>query len=153
MLTCKISTNYEVIRDMFSKDSILLNKWHINSEYGPESCINRTIEEVKTFKNFQFFEVHLADKLIGFFGIEGDNFLSTLFLLPEYRTSKYINFFWQMITSRLKNEFYSAMYAKNIPCINFFLKNNAQIVRETVFKDNKAIIFSFQNNRGDNLCH
>lgn len=134
-----------IIKECFLQDKELLNNWHIEAGKDHLVCVQRTINDIKNFdKSFEFFVVKDKEKNIGFFGIEFGNFLSTLFLLPEYRNSKYISQFWLEIQKRLFKPFYSALYSKNKPCSEFFLKNGATIIKKDYYKDNLYYLFEFK---------
>ncbi len=145
MLTYREEQNFEpFIQDGFGNDQVLLDNWHVDAGKGKDICVARTIEDIKNFdKSFRFFALYDEQKNIGFFGTEFGNFLSTLFLKPEYRTKENKEQLWNMIHKELSNPFFSAIYKKNTPCHKFFMKHQGIIIEEAVYKNNDYRVYRF----------
>lgn len=136
---------YNIIKECYSNDQELLDKWHIVSGTNLDNCVNDTMTRIKSYKNnCKFFNIYKEDKLIGFFGTIWNNYLLTFFVMPEYRKKEYMKDIWNLFTKDLQKPFYSSLYDKNERAINFFLKNNGKIIN----KQNNIISFQF----GDNIC-
>jgi len=134
-----------IIKDLFPKDKQLMDYYHVYSGKGEDICVEKTIHDISKFdKSFKFYKVILKNKLIGFFGIEYNNNLSTLFLLPEYRKRDYVKNYWNLIKNHLQKPFYSALYSKNKPCIDFFIKNGAKIITKGIHDNNEFLVFKFE---------
>lgn len=139
----------ECLRKYFSTDKELVEKWHIASGIDTEVCVQRTLSDLQknTYNTFVMYE--FADDC-GFFGIENKDFLTTFFIHPKNRNKENMKDIWDTIKSTLDNNFKSTIYAKNIPAIKFFMKNNGNVVHAGKHDNDNFLVFEF---KGDNLCH
>lgn len=144
MFNLELSKDYNIIKECFAKDEDLINKWHIESGKGLDSCANRTINDIKDFIGFKFFIVKDEQELVGFFGIEKSIFLSTFFVSPKYRKKEYMKEYWELVKINLKPTFYSSIYSKNIPAKDFFIKNNGKLLKESNYMGNSILVFEFK---------
>lgn len=135
----------KIIPELWKKDSELLDKWHITAGMGHDYCINKTLNDIKGFdKSFKFYTIKDSACNVGFFGIEFENFLTTLYMSPDYRKKEYIGQFWNMILNNINKPFKSAIYAKNKPCADFFVKNGGILIDIGRNLNNTFIVFEFK---------
>ena len=131
-----IDLDYKIIEDNFKLDKDLIYKYHIESGNDYKKCSLRTYNDLlKADNSFNFYGVFEGTNLIGFFGTEYTNYVNTIFVKPEYRNRRYMKKFFSLVKSKVDNEFYTALYKKNKRAINFYLKNNGNIV-----EDNKEYV-------------
>ncbi len=85
---------------------------------------------------------------LGFFGHKS-NFLNIFFIHPRFRKKEYIKEFWKIVNSKLGNKYYSALYKKNSPAIEFFKKQGAiEITDVHDEKGRNGLLFFFINKVG-----
>lgn len=138
----------DLIRDGFSKDVDLINHWHIEAGNGLDACVQRTCDDLKNVHDsFTFFEYKENDIVIGFFGREFDNYINTVFVMPEYRTKEYMSRFWGFLTSKVTPKFYTALYSKNTRAINFYLNNGGTVCNTLKINSNDITLIEV------NICH
>ena len=114
--------NYkQVLLECFESDSELLEKWHIESGTSLDNCINRTYNDLQEC-NVSFYVLKDNDKIIGYFGIENNNFLTGFFLKLEYRTKDNILEFWNIVDSKFEGNYMIGVYKKNEPAVEFLKK-------------------------------
>ncbi len=134
----------DVIKQGFSSDKNLIDKWHIISGSGLDSCVNKTIEDLKTqtFSDFKFFVVLNDEEFIGYFGVENEGkYLTTIFIAPEFRNNK--KEFLKLIAPYVQDTFESAIYSKNIPCMRFFNKLGKE-KSKFIVDGHEATLFTFE---------
>lgn len=132
----------ECLRKYFSTDKELIEKWHIAAGKDVETCVQRTLKDLKnnTANTFVLFE--LEDNS-GFFGIEDNNFLTTFFIHPKNRTKESLHSIWSIINSKLDVNFKSSLFTKNTPAIKFFLRNGGQVIATGKYKEENFLVFEF----------
>lgn len=132
----------ELLNKYFPTDEELYTKWHIASENGLDGCIHKTLEDFKNVdSSFKLFEV----ENMGFFGIEYGNYLTTIFVHPEYRKKEYIKEFWNLIEVVMINKpFYAGLYKKNTRCHDFYLKNGGKVILEEQYGNHSVQMFRFE---------
>lgn len=104
--------NKELMVSLFTTDKELLNTYHIESPASAEVCAERTFSDMKKAGC----KVHLIEKnneVIGFYGIEGKNFLTGFFLTPENRNTSTIDLFWKKVESHFDKDYHIGIYKKN----------------------------------------
>jgi hypothetical protein len=119
----KSNNIYDSIYLGYESDKDLVSKWHVIAPASLKECVDKTVLDLKndTFEDFEFFVVKEDEEFIGYFGKEfGGKYLTTIFIKPEYRERK--SEFWKLILNNMANEFKSAIYSKNTPCIKFYNK-------------------------------
>ena len=129
------------IKKYFSMDQELIDKYHVISGSTLDECCDRTIKDLDKMKTLKFFEL---ENNIGFFGIEGKIFLSTLFVNPEYRTKECMQDIWNTMLSQLDATFFTGFYSKNTRAINYFIKNGAKIIQERSHESNPITILEYR---------
>jgi ribosomal protein S18 acetylase RimI-like enzyme len=141
----KITEYKDIIKECFSSDENLLNKWHIESGNGLDACVSNTYAVMKD-SNVEFFTVTEESKIIGYFGREcaigNVVYLTGFFVKPEYRNKECLKEYWNLLLSKMGQKFYCGVYQKNKPAIDFLLKNNAKRVYELYY--NKSLIFKIE---------
>lgn len=123
----KVNYYKGVIRECFSSDEELLNKWHISAPADVDICTNRTFEDLKEASNFEFYELKQEGQTVGFFGVEkrtDNNFLTSFFLKPDYRTENDKTEFWKCVKEKAGNSFFSAIEYKNTRAFQFLSKQS-----------------------------
>jgi hypothetical protein len=139
MITRQISLTLDVIQNNFKLDKDLIDMYHIESGKGYEICSLRTYNDLKdkTDPSFKFYGVYKEDELIGFFGTELGYYVNTIFVKPEYRNKETMSNFYKCLTDIAGDTFVTALYSKNTRAIDFYLRNNGNIVAEI---DNFVVI-------------
>lgn len=139
MLIIESDLSLEVIENNFKLDKKLIDKYHIESGKTYKECSLRTYEDLinNTHESFRFFKVFKGDVLVGFFGTEYENYVNTIFIVPEFRNKENNKLFFDKIKSIVGDTFYTALYDKNTRAINYYLKNNGNIIDKL---DNVVII-------------
>jgi hypothetical protein len=124
------------LTECFASDKELITKWHIASG-KLEDCVERTFKDMADAK-IEMFKLIEDNKCVGYFGLEGDSFLSGFFLKPEFRSKKDINNFWNIIDNVFDNKpYYSGVYLKNTRAIKF-LSKKGRVVLEV---PDKGLVF------------
>lgn len=121
----KVNHYKGVIRECFSSDGELLNKWHISAPANVDICTNKTFEDLKEAINFEFYELREQGQTAGFIGVEkrmDNNFLTGFFLKPDYRKEENKNEFWGIVKDKAGDSFSSAIHPKNIRADKFLSK-------------------------------
>lgn len=146
------TTDYEnVIRECYKSDSDLINIYHIKAGEGLESCVSDTVNELKnnTDKSFKFYSIQSQpDVFFGFFGIEHFdevNYLTSFFLVPQFRIKDSKKLFWEIITSCFENTlFKTAINIKNIRGLNFCYEQGGRIENLVLDREKYWLIFTFK---------
>ena len=113
--------NKELMTKLFSTDKDLLDTYHILAPNSAEVCAEKTLKDLQDSN----VEIHLIEKnneVIGYYGIEGNAFLTGFFLTPENRDAATIELFWKKVEKHFKKDYLVALYAKNTRAINFMNK-------------------------------
>lgn len=134
----------DYIYQAYASDKDLIAKWHITSGAGLDSCVDKTVSDLgkDTYPDFKFFVVEENGSFVGYFGNELDGkYLTTIFVTPTMRKRKLE--FWKAITGYLANDFQSAIYSKNVPCIKFFSKLG-RVEKNLTLHGNDVTLFSFK---------
>lgn len=129
-----------LIRECFESDENYL-KFHFKSDQGLESCIEITFSEINNLDNYNLYKVIDGADTVGMFGIENENVLNPFFIKPNFRNSKYVGKFLDLVYKKLKKEAYIGLYERNVPIIKFFQKNGATYVSEGLYNDQKVIVY------------
>jgi hypothetical protein len=135
----------ELLRDMFSKDEDLVNKYHIEAGCGLDACVERTFNDLEQY-NVETFLIKRDNRVVGYFGRENLGHLQCLtgfFIDPEYRTKEKMGSIWKEICSRFLVQFYVGLYDKNTRAIDFIKNNNG---KEVLRHENKVLLLV--DNRG-----
>lgn len=134
----------ETIDECFRTDKDLVDLYHIASGDSVEKCIVRTIDDLfNTDPSFKFYQLHSGNQCVGFFGSEFSNYLTTIFIKPEYRNRKDISEIWKLISSHFDDEFYTSIYSKNTRALTFYRKNGIEIEEFNAGLE-KAVSFKFK---------
>lgn len=125
MIIKKITDYYSVIEQCYSEDPDLLSKYHILAPNNPENCAKDSFDVLQK-DEVEFFGAFEENNLIGYFAklITPDyKILSTIFVRPKYRKSKFMSEFWENINKIFEHRmFISGIYQKNTRCAKFFRK-------------------------------
>lgn len=139
----------ETVAECFSLDQALISKFHIYSGKGLDACIEKTVDDLEAAPELSFFLLMDEEALVGYFGKESSNYLSTIFIHPKYRDRESIGKVWNQICSEFPSEFYTSIFKKNEPAVRFFTRNGTQIDEFSLGTD-KALAFKFTT--GEILC-
>jgi hypothetical protein len=116
-----------VIGECFATDTNLIASYHIQTG-DLNQAVERTCSDLShADKSFQFYQITEGGTTIGFFGKEHSNYLTTIFVHPDYRNKETLTKVWKLIQSKFDEDFFTAVYAKNTPAIRFFTRNGTQI--------------------------
>lgn len=121
----KISHYRGIINECFGADEDLLSKWHIVAPADLNTCVNKTMEDLKDAINFEFYELREQGQTVGFIGIEKrleNNFLTGFFLKPDFRKEENKKEFWRIVKEKAGDSVSSAIYPKNIRADKFLSK-------------------------------
>lgn len=135
MTTEEVTSYKTIISECFESDPELIEKWHIEAGSSLENCINRTFNDLNKF-NVTFYKLNIDNKLVGYFGVEGNSFLTGFFLKPEFRTKKYILEFWNIVDSKFDNSYMIGIFQKNQRASAFLRKKASSF-----FEYDQAIYF------------
>lgn len=140
----EIELTYELIEDNFKLDKELIEKYHIEEGNDYKKCCLRTYNDLQkdVDNSFKLYGVFDNNNLIGFFGTEFDNYINTIFVKPEYRNKKYMEFFTNYMFLTVGNEFYTALYTKNKRAIEFYKKLGGKIVKD--LNDKNAVLIKVE---------
>lgn len=145
----KESKNYNfVLRYCFSNDEELINKWHIVAGSGLTNCINKTISDFgKMDESFKFYTIEKFGYLFGYFGTEqinGNNFLTGFFIMPEFRNKDGFKEFWNVVSNHFSNEsFIVGIYSKNIRAANWLEKSGGKPSKEIITSEGAGKYYKF----------
>jgi len=134
------------IRECFASDSALLSTWHIEAPTSLEQAVSRTINDVETtfdLSSFNFYEVYEGPELAGYFGTEFGKYVNLIFVKPEFRNSGFMKEFWTAVEDSVESPFYTAVYSKNTPAIEFYRKHGEKI-KDFEIDGKKLIAFKFE---------
>lgn len=138
----------EIIKDCFSGDEDLLNKYHIKAGHGLDECVSDTINVLKNYTSFDFeFYKMEEEEPVGFIGIEPSlKYLTTFCVKKEYRGKVDL---WKHILELMGDEFKCALYGKNTRAINFLLRNGCRVVKEGLYDNETIIILNYKK---EDIC-
>lgn len=115
----KLLENFKpLLKECFSTDDNLINLYHIKATKGLEACVTDTYDLLKDC-NVKIYALRNDKENIGYFGVEGGNFLTGFFIKPSYRNKENIVEFWKIVDSYMPSVYYSGVYKKNIPAVKF----------------------------------
>lgn len=141
MFKKEVVKNYkELIQFCFLTDSDLTEKWHISAGKGINTCVEKTVNDLKDCQT-QVFKVTDGDDIVGYFGKEicyGNIFLTGFFITPKFRTAIGRNDFWQSIESELPKPFFCGVYEKNIPANKFIKSRSGTLIKSLDLPDGPA---------------
>lgn len=125
-MECLQTDNCEpIIRNCFETDNDLLSKWHIESPSDLDTCVKRTVDDLKEANRFKFYSITEGAEIAGFFGVESVGvlpFLTGFFLKPKYRTKIGKEIFWNLVKENIGDNFMSAIHPKNTRADKFLSK-------------------------------
>lgn len=131
-MICTYQEDYkDILLDCFITDEDLLNKYHVSAPATLNQCVERTHSDLMS-AYVQVYSLEENEEVIGYFGIEIGTYLTGFFIKPEYRNSKYIKEFWNIVNNMFnQKQFYCGVYKKNDRAIEFLKKNNGKLWIET----------------------
>jgi hypothetical protein len=124
MIFLKSKLDKEFIKYCYEKDSNLIDNFHQKSGEGLDSCVD---DEYKLIvdNNIQITKIYdFNDSIVGYFGKEADNILTSYFICPSFRKDPEL---WNKIFDLFEKPTYTRVYMKNIPAFKFLRKNNFEI--------------------------
>lgn len=145
MFTLHKTKNYhQVLRFCYSQDKELIEKYHVTSGSSLTDCIAKTIEDFKNLhESFEFHIIKKDEEIFGYFGTEfinGVNFLTSFFILPQFRNKENSKEFFSMVRNHFNNEsFITGIYAKNTRAESWLKKNGGVLVAQGL--EGKAFSF------------
>lgn len=133
------------VAECFASDPDLIKRFHIAAGEGLAACIERTMRDVSTFdRSFQFHRVYDGDELVAYWGTEYGRYVNLIFVKPSHRTREFMSRFWRRVQESVGNPFYSAVYTKNLPAVDFYRKRGGAM--ETFKHDGQWMTaFTFRN--------
>lgn len=146
MIKKQVEQYYDLIKECFSTDPELLSTWHIESGKGIDSCTIRTCKDLAD-ADVEIYALELDNKVIGYFGVELDLFMSGFFIKPEHRNKEVIKEFWSVVDDHFEDEYMVGLYKKNTPAIEFLKKKTPSYYE----LDDEAVFFVIS--KGDESCH
>lgn len=133
----------EVLQECFSTDKDLISTYHIESGSNLDICVDRTAQDLSLAdESFKLFLIYQDNELAGFFGKEHDNYLTTIFVKPSYRSRSAMEKIWEIISSHFISDYYTAIYSKNTRAASFYSRNGVCIDTFNVGTD-EALAFKF----------
>jgi len=117
----------ELLAELFSTDSALLEKFHILAPNSAEVCAERTLKDLQE-SNVEIHLIKKKEKVIGYYGLELTPYMDSLtgfFLTPENRTKEDIENFWTEVHSKFNRDFFVGLYDKNTRAIKFIEKESS----------------------------
>lgn len=132
---------FEILKECFESDPILIKKWHIKAGEGLDACLEQTFKDLLHCK-VKVYKVTHKDDLIGYFGHEiydGHNYLTGFMLKPKYRHLS--NDFWTLISEHIKKPFLVGLYKKNLPATSFIEKHGGRIIFNTDLPMGSCVLF------------
>jgi hypothetical protein len=140
MIDFKSILTNQIIKDCFTTDPELIEKWHLVAGNGLDACSKKTYEDMLQAK-VDFYCIKDNENLIGYYGIEnydGIKFLTGFFLKPSYRDKEHIKEFWNMIDNKMNDTYMIGIYNKNERAKNFLLKKTPIFFEEP---ESKSVFF------------
>lgn len=111
------------VAECFASDPILIESFHVASGQGLRACIDRTMRDVAQFDpTFQFFTISDGSELVAYWGTEFGRYINLIFVKPSHRNSQFMKKFWAKVQESVGDPFYSAVYTKNFPAVDFYRK-------------------------------
>lgn len=127
-----ISDMPEIVLASFKNDRALIEKYHVVNTTLSD-CVKDTVERIKeaaSVYELKYYVVKYGENKIGFF-VTGENFLYSFALNIKYRTKEIASKFWDLIVSKLPENFFSVMNLKNERAIKFLERNKMKIINTT----------------------
>lgn len=126
---------YFILRYCYSNDKDLIEKFHVVAGTGLINCINKTIEDFKDMhESFKFYTIKKDESLFGYFGTEfinDTNFLTSFFIMPEFRNKEDSKEFWNIIFNHFDNKpFITGIYSNNTRASKWLEKNGGVLLGE-----------------------
>lgn len=143
MFKVEETSNYLIyIQTAYEADPDLITKWHVIAGSSLNKCVDRTVADLASFDRLKFYVVHEDGKFSGYFGTEFNGaFLSTLFVMPNFRKKK--DEFWAEIEYKVTKKFWAGIFSKNTPCMRFYAKHGKVEVKG-MMPDGEVTVFEFE---------
>lgn len=145
MIAKKVTDYYSVIKQCYSEDPELLEKYHVLAPDTLENCSKDTYNILEKWCK-DFYIVFNDTELIGYFGKHTEidlDVLSTIYVRPKFRKKEFMGNFWKLINNSFDKEFYTGIYKKNTRCADFYRKF-AKTEKEQMIDGKDALIFKFR---------
>ena len=136
---------FDVIVNCYQSDNDLVNKYHVIAGSGLSSCVDRTVYDFVN-NDISIYKVVDNKDFIGYFGeeiIEDELFLTGFFIMPQFRTSKTKDSFWNMVINHFNSDFKIGLYNNNTRAINFLEKQGCILDSEVKTQDGVGHIYKF----------
>ncbi len=121
-----------------SGDSELIDLFHVIAPASVKDCAEKTIKDLVE-ANVEMYTIRTDNgdnALIAYFGkevLQGINFLTGFFIMPEHRNDEGRKAFWVAVRSVMDAEFFSMVHPKNIRAVKFLLKEGSVTQKESNF--------------------
>lgn len=120
-----------------------IEKWLNVAGSGIENCVHDQVHALTSDSPVSFFRVEEVGNFVGYFGTQHEgSFLSTIFIVPEYRPRK--KEFWALIEAKTQPVFRNGGFKKNEPACNFYRKMGGKEVASFVAPAGPVIMFEFR---------
>ncbi len=144
MFKLELVENYkDLLKECFSTDKNLIEKWHIDSGKDIDACVEKTFNDLQDCK-VNVYQITNDDELVGYFGKEDCEhgiFLTGFFLLPKFRTEEYKKEFWHCIALKFKEPYFCGLYEKNVPANKFIKSSGGVLVKSTNISNNLVSVY------------
>ena len=121
-----------IVRAIYAEETPeFLNQYHQQAGNGLDACVDNTVTTISTSR---FFKVEdESGALVGLFATEninGTDVMPSFHVRKIYRTSEYLQAFWQLVTETFNNSFLTSVGAINYPALTHLLKNDFEVVNQ-----------------------
>ena len=118
MIFVKSEPTREFIKYCYSTDNTFTDLYHTKNGQGLDICVED--EYLLIIENdVSFYKIYdYNDNIVGWFGKEADNFITSFFILPEHRKTVE----WEKILNQFEKPTYTGIYTKNTRACKFFEK-------------------------------
>lgn len=131
-----------VIRECYSSDKDVVNKFHVVAGQGLDNCVKRTVNDL-IMNDVNVYKLLNQDgTLLGYFG-EKYGWLVGFFLMPQFRQD-HKNVFWNTIKSHLGDKFKIGIFSKNSRAKSFLIKNGCVVDYSLPTEDGLGEILSYK---------
>lgn len=125
---------FKFLLDHYGEDKDLIDVYHIEAGTDVVTCATRTMNDLKSGMDLKLYQIDESTV----FGTElGNTYLNVIYVRPYFRNKSKMKDIWSKIKTVCSDNFYTGLYKKNTRAINFYLKNDGQIISKT---DNGVLI-------------
>lgn len=131
-----------IVRAIYAEETeAFLNQYHQQGGNGLDACVFKTVENIGIDRFFKIENEHCA--LVGFFTTGSENgidAMASFHVRQIFRSSEYLQAFWNLIQETFNNTFFTSVGAANMPALAHLLKNDFTIVNKQEYEGKNFLI-------------